>query len=244
MFRIFSHCFANDVSHVSQIQVLHFYCCFTRFTTFCNLPIQCFTRFRKKRDLQGFTNRFFVSKGLQGFRNGHWACSRLPVTVHSRASDSRPCRRRLWPPALLTLRLRVEAGQHPRTPPHRPRRSLRRPRPPCSLRPHCPFYPFSTKLEVWSLWWVVNVTLVPLASLYLAQDVVLKHFVVHSAKALKFLAIQDVTVDPGHWHDSDSVRLLLRQLICWARHRVATDAQVETADSGIAEPVTLVNGGR
>ena len=32
-------------------------------------------------------------------------------------------------------RLTVEAGQHPRTPPHRPR-------PPCSLRPHCPSYPF------------------------------------------------------------------------------------------------------
>ena len=175
---------------------------------------------------------------------GHVQGCQSRCTPGARASDSRPCRRRLWPSALLTLRLRVEAGQHPRTPPHRPRRSLRRPRPPCSLRPHCPFYPFSTKLEVWSLWWVVNVTLVPLASLYFAQDVVLKHFVVHSAKALKFLAIQDVTVDPGHWHDSDSVRLLLRQLICWARHRVATDAQVETADSGIAEPVTLVNGGR
>ena len=75
---------------------------------------------------------------------GHVQGCQSRCTPGARASDSRPCRRRLWPSALLTLRLRVEAGQHPRTPPHRPRRSLRRPRPPCSLRPHCPFYPFSS----------------------------------------------------------------------------------------------------
>ena len=58
-------------------------------------------------------------------------------------------------------RQRVEGGQHPRTPPNRPRRPGRRPRPPCSLRPRLPSYPF---------WWVP-----------------LKHIVVHSAQAFKFL---------------------------------------------------------
>ena len=102
----------------------------------------------------------------------------LGAPCWSVAAPFKACHCRIWPPALLTPCQRVEAEQHPRTPPRRPRRPRRRPRPSCSYRALRPSYPFFGGYRSYQ-------------GIIIAQDLVLKHLVVHNAQAWKFL-IQDV----------------------------------------------------